>query len=147
MANPLIQQGTINRLRASVIVPDLPLLNVTSPFLSKRGITLALEGNSTDYLDTMTGAVISPAPFVRASVTLYLVKTLGPAAAYKAQLEFLSAIGDITVIPDSSAFPNYDFANCSIMSNPEQSFAGDQPDYPVVLGGIYYINSSLFDQS
>lgn len=147
MGNPLIAQGQLNRLRASIQVPVNPILNITSSFLSKRGITLSFEGQSTVYLDTMTGAVISPEPYLKASATIYLVKTLPPAAAYKRALELLSSIGDITIITDSSTFPNYDLVNCSIMSNAEQSFAGDQPDYPVVLGGIYYINSQLFDQA
>jgi hypothetical protein len=147
MANPLVNQGQLNRLRASIQVPAAPILNITSSFLSKRGITLSFEGQSTVYLDTMTGAVISPEPYLKASVTVYLVKTLPPAAAYKAQLELLSAIGDISLITDATSFPNYDLANCSIMANPEQSFAGDQPDYAVTLGGLYYINSSLFDQA
>lgn len=147
MANPLVAQGQLNRLRASILVPDAPILNVTSAFLSKRGISLSFEGQSTVYLDTMTGAVISPEPYLKASVTVYLVKTLPPATAYKQALEFLSAIGDISVVTDATSFPNYDLANCSIMSNAEQSFAGDQPDYPITLGGIYYVNSSLFDQA
>lgn len=147
MANPLIQQGSINRLRGTIQVPDFPLLNVTAPYLSKRGITLALEGNATDQLETMTGFVNSPAPYMKAAVTLYLVKTLFVATAYKEQMEVLSTIGPITVISDSTAFPNYDFDNVSIMSAGEQSLAGDQDSFVVTLAGIYYINSALFDQA
>ena len=45
-----VQQGTLNRLRGSLTIPDLPELNVTAPFLGKEGIAMSFEGNSTVYI-------------------------------------------------------------------------------------------------
>ena len=57
--NPLIPQGTVNRLRGSVIWNDFPQLNVTAPYLGTDGIGFSLDGESTVFLPTMTGAVTS----------------------------------------------------------------------------------------
>ena len=145
MANPLVPQGNLNRLRASFICPAFPYLNLTSSYLSKRGISLAFDNASTDYHDTMTGGVTSPSPYIKVTATLYIVKTLPPAAAFKAQVEDSSLIGDCSIITDSSSFPDYDLSNCSIMTNLEQSYAGDMESYAVTIGGYYNINASIFD--
>src|SRR5579859_7576266 len=139
MANPLQAQGTINRLKASIVIPGLPGLNVTSPFLGKAGITLALNGPITTRINTMTGQVTSPEPYQLAVVTVNLLRTQALGAAYKAQLEADSLIGDITVHPDTPNFGVYPFSNCSIDDVREQSYAGEDPGFVVTIGGIYYI--------
>ena len=146
MANPIVPQGSLNRLRASFICPNFPALNLTSPYLSKRGISIAFDNATTDYHDTMTGGVTSPSPYIKVTATLYLVKTLPPAAAFKAQMESSSVIGAFSIITDSPQFPDYDLHNGSIMTNLEQSYAGDMESYAVTLGGYYLINSALFLQ-
>lgn len=42
--NPLIPQGTLNRVRASVVWPSFPNLNVTASYLGRMGIRLSLDG-------------------------------------------------------------------------------------------------------
>jgi hypothetical protein len=145
IANPLIAQGTLNRLRGSITVPTFPILNVTAPYLGKAGISIALQGDTTTYIETLTGAVTSPEPYQRVSVTVHLLKTQGLAAQYKAQMESLSTIGSMTIVADASTYPDYTFVNCSIMSLGELSYAGDNADFPVVLGGFYNINSQLWN--
>tara|TARA_B100001105_G_C22258848_1_gene385827 strand:- start:227 stop:670 length:444 start_codon:yes stop_codon:yes gene_type:complete len=145
MANPLIAQGTLNRLRGSVTITDLPELNVTAPFLGKEGILMSFEGNSTVYIDTMTGAVTSPEPYLRATVVVNLLKTQQISNLYKLQMEADSNIGDMIIRTDAASLSDYQFTNCSIMSVQELSFNGQTAGYAVSLGGIYYINSSLFN--
>lgn len=142
--NPLVAQGVLNRLRASVVVPAFPQLNVTPAFLGKEMIGITLEGNTSTYIDTATGAVVSPEPYQRVSVTLHLLRTQFLADLYKLQQESSSFIGDVTVRPDSSVLSPYQFNNCSIMSTPEQKFDGTDPGYRVTIGGVYYINASLW---
>lgn len=144
MANPLVAQGTLNRLRASVIWANFPALNVTAPFLHKEGIRLALEGEATTFIDTMTGGVTSPEPYQRVSLTMVLLKTQALAASYKAQMESSSLLGDGTVRPDSVALPPYQIVNCAIRSIRELNFAGDDAAWAVMIGGYYPINSALF---
>ena len=144
-SNPLIDQGTLNRLRASVIWAGFPQLNVTAPFLHKEGITLGLEGDATEYIDTMTAGVTSPQPYHRINMVMALLKTQALSAAYKQQLELSSLLGAGVVRPDSIAHPPYQLVNCAIRGIRELRFSGEDAAYGVIIGGYYLINSSLFN--
>jgi hypothetical protein len=146
-SNPLVAQGTLNRLRGSVVIAAFPNLNVTAPYLGREGIRLALNGETTTRAGTMTGVVTSPQPYQDATVTLHLLKTNGLGDAYKQQIEALTTIGDLIVYPDTSSLGNYSFSNCSINGVAEMSFAGEDPVMTVTLGGIYYINAELWQQN
>lgn len=144
--NPLLSQGTLNRIVGSVIVPSFPVLNVTAPFLGKEGIRLALEGESTKYIPTMTGAVTSPEPYMMIRLTINLLKTQSLSALYKAQMETLALVGDIAVNPDVTlGLPPYDLTNCAIQDVRELNFSGEDAGFVVTLGGYYYINVALFN--
>jgi hypothetical protein len=144
-SNPLIAQGTLNRLRASVNIPGFPALNVTAPYLGKAGISLALEGDITTRIPTMTGIVNSGEPYQMVSVTINLLRTQNLSALYKQQIETNSVIGDFNVIPDASTLPSYYINNGSILSIRELPMAGEDAGYVVVLTGYYNINSSLWN--
>src|ERR1700677_4793058 len=103
--NPLINQGTLNRLRGSVVWASLPTLNVTSSYLAKEAIRLALDGEATTFIQTMTGAVTSPEPYQMITLTINMLKTNGLAAQYQAQMQNLTTLGNGTVITDTSALP------------------------------------------
>lgn len=143
--NPLVSQGTLNRVRGSVIVPNFPGLTITAPFLGKAGISLGLEGESTTYIPTQTGAVTSPEPYMMASVRIALLKTQNIAAQYKSQMENTTLIGDITVITDATTLPNYSIVNCSIENVAELSFSGDDAVFMVTLKGYYIINNAMWN--
>jgi hypothetical protein len=145
-SNPLIAQGTLNRLRASVVWASNASLNVTAPYLGREGIRLALEGETTTFINTMTGAVTSPEPYQVVNLTINLLKTQGLASVYKAQMELTALIGDGTVYPDASTLPTYSLINCAIQSVRELSFAGEDAGWVVVVKGYYLINSSLWGQ-
>lgn len=145
MANPQVPQGTINRLRGSVVITDFPQLNVTAPYLGRAGIVMRFEGPVTARIPTLTGAVNSPEPYQEVSISINLLKTQGLAAQYKNQIELNSVLGDVTVIPDTSTLPSYQLVNCSIESVADLNFAGENPDFPLVIKGFYQINGSLFD--
>jgi hypothetical protein len=144
VGNPNIAQGTLNRIRASVIFDSTPTLNVTSSFLGKRGITLSFQGDATVTIDTMTGFVTSPEPYLKAIMTMHLIKAQSFAQSWKAQLELLTLLGNATVRPDSAVMQPYFLQNCAIVSPGDQDFSGGDADYPVRVVGIYQTNSSLF---
>jgi hypothetical protein len=146
MANPLIDQGVLNRLRGSVVIPNLPNLNVTAPYLGKPGIRLSLTGETATGYPTMTGVVQSPEPFQVAEVTVSLLRTQGLADLYKQQMELNVLLGPIKVYPDVTAggISSYYFENVTIASVGEQSFAGDDPAFGIMLRGQYYLNSALW---
>lgn len=143
-SNPQVPQGTLNRLRGSVVIPAFPSLNVTASFLGPAGISLSLEGETTSITPTLTGTVTSPEPFQMATVTINLLKTQNLSALYKAQIENDARIGDITVTPDASTLPPYIIKNCAIESVRELSFNGRDAGFGVTLKGYYLVNNSLW---
>lgn len=145
MSNPLISQGTLNRLRASVLFPSFEALNVTSPFLGKDGIRLTFEGESTVYIDTLTGAVTSPEPYLMFTMRIALLKTQSLSDAFKGQMETNALLGDCTVRPDASTLSPYNLTNVAISSVEGLTFSGQDATYPVNIKGYYIINSALFD--
>lgn len=143
--NPLISQGVLNRLKASVTVPAFPNLNVTASYLNKEGIRLAREGNATTMLPSMVGVVPSPEPYLLVNVTIHLLKTQALSQQYEAQLQKNSLIGSVVVRPDvSSGLSAFDFLQCAIQSVDELDFSGASAGYGVRIQGYYPINSSLF---
>lgn len=144
--SPQVPQGTLNRLRASVMVPAFAELNVTAAFLGKEGISVALEGETTTFITTLTGTVQSPEPYQMATVTIHLLKSQNLAALYKAQMEVQANIGDITVIADASTLPDYQIINCAIASIRELSFAGEDAGFAITVRGYYSTNSAAWGQ-
>lgn len=142
--NPLVDQGSLNRLRASVIVGDSPELNVTPSYLGKEGIRLQLEGDSVTYLPTMVGGVISEEPYQIVRITMQLLKSQPLADLYKARVETDASIGNVTVRGDSRLLSPYEFTNCSIMNPSALDFGGGDPGYVAGIRGYYNINSGLF---
>jgi hypothetical protein len=146
MPNPLVDQGTLNRVVASVIWASFPQLNVTPPYLGRDGIRLALEGNATDYFGTMTGAVPSPAPYQIMTVTLNLVKSQPLSDLYKRQFEDTTLIGFGTIRPDTkTGLGIYQINNSVLESVREMSYAGEEPQFVVTVKGYYLINAALFN--
>ena len=143
--NPLVAQGTLNRVLGSITFSDFPSLNVTAPYLGREGIRMTLQGDATVPFGTMTGAVMAPEVYQLVEVRMMLLKTQGLAAAWKSQYETSTLIGDCTVYPDvSTGIPTYSFTNAAIRSNPNLEFDASNPDFPVVLIAYYNINSNLF---
>jgi hypothetical protein len=164
--NPLIAQGYLNKLRASLSLTNFTNLNVTAPFLNREGIRLAIEGQATDFLPTLTGAVGSPNPFMMCSVTVNLLKTQSIANAYKLQMESSTLLGPGTVRPDignstttflqanpllaqgglpAAGLSPYELTNLAIVSVAEQSYSGEDAGWRITLRGFYQINSSLYN--
>jgi hypothetical protein len=128
-----------------VTVPSNTSLNVTAPYLGKQGIRLTLQGESTLYLPTMTGAVTSPEPYMMIECVINLIKPQALANLYKQQMETAALIGDISVRPDAVALGVYSLINCAIKSVRELDFSGEHEGFAVTLGGYYLTNSSLFN--
>lgn len=144
MNNPLIDQGQLNRLVASVVWPNYAVLNVTAPYLNKEAISLALEGNAAQLLETLTGAAISEEAYMPVTLTINLLKTQPLSGLYKSQMETDSNLGPCTVRPDSTILPPYDLSTMVISSVREQLYNGSQVGWVVTCRGIYYVNSALW---
>jgi hypothetical protein len=143
-SNPLIQQGTLNRLRGSVTIADFPNLNITAPYLGKAGIRLSLDDPTTTIINTMTGTVTSPEPYQSVTLSINLLKTNGLGEIYKKQIEDNTVIGNVTVTTDTAALSTYPLVNCAIESVRELDFSGEDAGYNVTIRGYYVINNSLW---
>lgn len=144
--NPLIAQGSLNRLIGSLTLASFQALNVTSPYLGKRGIGLELTGQATDMLPTMTGMVTSPEPYMPLDVTLALVKSQPLAAAWLAQVQLGSVLGNGTVYPDVSNY-SFSFFNAAVTRIAPMVFDGSDPTIVFTLSGYYPINSAMWNLS
>ena len=91
-------QGTLNRIRASVIFPLFGVLSVTSSFLGKRGISVTFTGKSTVFLDTMTGRVTSPEPYLAVTMTAEASQFTGNPFASKKTTLTRTATGQVYLV-------------------------------------------------
>lgn len=142
--NQLQPQGTLNRVRAGVVIPLFPYLNVIASFLGADGVSLSFEGETTLMAPTLTGYVTSPNPNQLALIKIHLLRTQNLASLYKQQIETSTLIGDVQVYPDSTSLPQYNITNCAIAEVNELPFAGRDPGFMVTIRGTYNINALLY---
>lgn len=143
--SPNVPQGMLNRIRASVIIPSFPQLNITAPFLGRPGISMVRNGPVTTSLPTMTGAVQSPEPYQPVRISASLIKAQSLAAAWQAQEQLNSLLGDIVVRPDATPLTPYPITNCSLDNVEELRFNGETEAYAISISGYYLVNSSLWN--
>jgi hypothetical protein len=144
MASPLIQQGTLNRLRGSVVFASNATLNVTAPYLAREAISIAFEGDAGMLIPTLTGGVTSPEPYQMATVTINLLKSQALANAYKTQIETNVNVGDLSVIADSATLSDYQIGNCVLKGVRDVTYDGNVPGFVVTITGVYQVNSALW---
>lgn len=143
--NPLIAQGTLNKVRCSIIIPGITSLNITSPYMGKSMATVSLEGDISRLIPTGTGGVVSPEPFVMVSITAHLLRTQGLTSAWRQQFEANSNIGDIVVHSDTSAFPAYHFNTGIIQHFNQGAYDGEDPVAMLVMSAIYPVNNDMWN--
>jgi hypothetical protein len=144
MPNPLVPQGTLNRLKASIVWPN-DTLNVTAPFLSEEGIGLAFNGPITTIIQTMTGTITSLEPYQMSTILIRMNRTQALADLYKKQLETNALMGDGTVRPDANPLSPYQIYNCGITNVGELVFNGKSAGFGVEVQGFYPVNSAAWD--
>lgn len=143
--NPKIQQGVLNRIRASIKFNDVPELNVSASYLAKEGIEIGFQGEIVTPLPTMTGIVQSPQPYIMAQAKIHLVRSQALGTQYKTRWEEDGVLGDCRLYSDSKTFGDFDLFNTSITSCGDMTFAGGEPGVLITLTGIYYVNSDMWD--
>ena len=143
--NPFVDQGSLNRLRGSVTIPNYPNLNVTAPFLAPAAIGISFEGQTTLMLPTLTGTVTSPEPYQMVMVTVALLKTQALAAQYEAQRQSDARLGDLTIRLDASTLPDYPVRNSAIENVRELTSGGTDAAFVVTLSGYLPVNNNLWN--
>jgi hypothetical protein len=144
MAFPNTVQGTLNRLRGSLSFTDNPALNVIASNLGPEGISVSFGGGATTRIDTLTGQVTSPEPYIPVKLTVNLLRTQALADAYKTQQELNSLLGDVTFRTDAVTLGVYQFSNSSIGRVADMRVNGKDAGYALEIEGTYNINSSLY---
>ena len=143
--HPLVQQGTLNRVRCSVVVPNFTNLNITSPYMGKSFARLAFEGDFAGLIGTATGAVSSTEPYVFGNITVGLLRTQALSGQWLQQVQQFSVIGPVTIYSDSAAFPPIPLDNCVVNQIDPGAFDGTDPVVRLVLRGVFYANSDLWN--
>ncbi len=143
--NPHISQGTLNRIRGTVLVNSNATLNITPPYLGKAGISVSFEGDANTIIQAMTGIVNSPEPYLVAAISVDLLKTNGMAQIWRTQMEDSALIGNIVVTSDASPLDRFTFTNCSIVGVGDLPFNGTTAGWGLVIKGQYDINNAMWN--
>ncbi len=144
MANPYVNQGTLNRALTSLSVVDIPELNVTTGYFAEQLAVINFEDRISDYIPTTAGAVPSPRLVQFVTVRAYLNKAQGLAAQWEQQRLTNAIIGDVVVVTDSSALPVYYLQNCVLENVDALNLNGTSADFAISIRGTYPVNSDLF---
>lgn len=144
MANPLVPQGFLNRVRGAVSITDVPALNVTASYLGKDGISMRPDGPATDILPTMTGTVGSQVPYQQVTLTVHMLRTQGLAASYQQRFTTDTALGEVVVTPDATTFGNFTVLNAYLVNFNELPFTGMDAGYVVTISGYLITNDNMW---
>ncbi|VCW92760.1 hypothetical protein ACNF2X_25330 [Klebsiella quasipneumoniae] len=144
MANPLVPQGFLNRVRGALSVTDTPALNVSASYLAKDGISLRPDGPATDIIPTMTGTVGSQAPYQQITLTVHLLKTQGLGESYRQRYLTDTSLGELVVTPDATTFGNITLLNCYLVNFNELAFSGMDPAFVVTISGYMVTNDNMW---
>lgn len=148
MPNPLINQGILNKVKASFVLTNLPALNVTAAFLDKEGISMRAGGGAmTMTHETMSGTVQSPEPYVMRVITISLLRTQFLAELWKTQWENTTLLGPGVLYPDVSVggITQFQLNNLAIQDFGDLLLNGTTPIFGVQCSGQYIVNNAMWD--
>ena len=118
---------------------------MSASYLGKEGISISFDGEATTTIDTMTGVVQSPEPYQRVTMTIHLIKSQALAAAYKAQIELSTLLGDCIIRPDARELGPYSLSNGAISNVNPLKFDGTDAGWVLMGRAVYNINDSLWN--
>lgn len=142
--NPNLIPGTLNRVRASIIIPAFPSLNIPAQFQAKEGLTISPQGQVTTQIPGMTTIVNSEEPYQVVQITSAVIKSLAISAAYLDKIKSGSILGDVTLVPDTNALPKFQIYNAAIINWNQISMAGLQADFTLMISGQFNVNNDLW---
>lgn len=143
--NPRVTLGTLNRIRGSVVFPSNTSLNITSSYMTKKFVDVTFDGDFVDQIETATGIVNSPAPYVKAQATVGVLRTTGLASLFLAQVQSQAVVGQMHIHSDTSAFPSIVIHNVSIIKANPGAYDGMSGELSLTLSGIFYTNNDLWN--
>ena len=144
MANPYITAGPLNRVRVHIVVSNNPALNVTPENMGKNFASIEFEGDWTTQIETGTGVVNSPEPYVMATISCGLLRSSALAAAWLSQGLGTTIMGDVTIYPDTSVFPPIVLNSTAIRQLQPGRYDGTDPVVALTLRGTVNVNQNLW---
>jgi hypothetical protein len=145
MANPLINLGTLNRVRASVVFPSFTALNITSSQMGRRFVSLTFDEDFVQQIQQGVGIINSPEPYVMATVTCDVLRTLPLAQAFISQLEQTAVLGTVYVHSDTRTFPKRTVYNASVLKADPGAYDGINGVLALTIRGVFYPNNTLWN--
>lgn len=145
MPNPLINQGVLNRVRASIKFVQFPELNISAPYLTQDAINISFQGDAGVLLPTLTGGVSSPNPFQMIQMQIHLVRSQSMGQLFKNQIEKNTTLGDAKIYSDSTTLGDFSIRQATIRSAQDLSVSGRDPAFVVEVFGIYDVNADMWD--
>lgn len=143
--NPLLNLGQLNRVRASIVFPSVTAINITSSQMGKRFVSLTFDEDFATQIQEGVGIITSQEPYVMATVTTDVLRTLPLAQAIIAQVEANSYVGTVKIHSDTSAFPVRTVHSASIMKADPGAYDGVSGVLALVIRGIFYPNNDLWN--
>jgi hypothetical protein len=143
----MVPQGVLNRVRASVIVPQYTSLNINSSHMSQKMLTGTPEEDFTEQPMTAVGVVNAPNPYVKYTVNVGILRTQALAYAWLQQAQTTVMVGRIVIHSDTSAFPQIRIHNASIIKIDPGAYDGRDPVVDLTLRGVFYVNNDMWSFS
>ena len=136
--------GTLNRTLTHVTFASYPALNITIANMGKSMANLTFEGDFTQQPEVAVGVVTSPEPYVMATVTVSVLRTQALGASWLAQINNTSTLGNMTLYPDTVAFPSITLVTTVVTKFDPGAYDGTDPVIKMTLRGVYYPNNALW---
>jgi len=112
--------------------------------MGKNFASVNFEGNFDEMIETATGAVTSPEPYVMATVTCDLLRSQSLAAAWLAQAQLISDLGPLVVYSDSSTFGPITLDTAVLRQCEPGVFDGMNVVVRLTIRGVMYANLNLW---
>jgi hypothetical protein len=142
--NPGIARGVLNRVRCSVVVPNFPSLNIIPANMGRSLARISFSDNTVNQIPTGTGLVNSPEPFIRATITIALLRTQQISTSWLNQILLDCNVQDATIYSDSSVFPPIALQDVVASHFDPGPYDGTSPDFQLILAGALPVNSALW---
>ena len=142
--NPLVAQGFLNRVKASLTVTDTPALNISASYLAKEMLSIRTTGPATDIIQTATGTVLSANVYMPIEVVVHTLRTQGLGESWRQRFLSDTSLGEIVATTDSTVFGDFTILNAALTNFQEMTVNGTQAGFILLLSGYWVVNNDMW---
>jgi len=142
--NPLIAQGFLNRVKASLTVTDIPALNITASYLAKEMFSMRTTGPATDIIQTAAGTVHSQNPYVPIEIVAHVLRTQSLGENWRQRFLSNTSLGEIVLTTDSTVFGDFTILNTALTNFQEVTVNGSQASFILLMSGYWVVNNDMW---